>query len=98
MSDDFTSQIFAFLRQVFADKALHPTAFKLAFAISQYVNRKTRKAWPELPTLASAAGISKRTVIRLIEGLEANGHLPGRAAPSPRPEQVEHLSPQHQKR
>jgi DNA-binding MarR family transcriptional regulator len=75
MSDDFTSHIFAWLRQVFADETLHPTAFKLAFAVSQYVNRKKRKAWPSLPTLAGAAGISKSTAIRLIDGLEANGHI-----------------------
>jgi len=43
MSDTFTSEIFAWLRQVFADKTLHPTAFKLAFAVSQYINRKTQR-------------------------------------------------------
>ena len=75
MSDTFTSEIFAWLRQVFADKTLHPTAFKLAFAVSQYINRKTRKAFPSLPTLASAVGITTRAVINLIARLEANGHL-----------------------
>jgi N6-adenosine-specific RNA methylase IME4 len=63
MRDDFTSHIFAWLHQVFADKTLHPTAFKLAFAVSQHINRKSRKAWPSLPTLASAVGITTRAVI-----------------------------------
>jgi hypothetical protein len=73
--DEFTSHIFAWLRQVFADRELPATAFKLAFAVSQYVNSKTRKAWPSLPTLASDVDIDRRTGIRLIARLEAHGHL-----------------------
>ncbi|MGY3489629.1 biotin operon repressor [Bradyrhizobium sp. USDA 4011] len=73
--DDFTGRIFAWLRQVHGDRTLHPTAFKLAFTISQFVNRKTGTAWPSLPTLAAAIGVTERAVIDLITRLEASGHL-----------------------
>jgi hypothetical protein len=75
MSDTFTRDLFAWLSQVHADQALHPAAFKLAYAISQYVNRKHGKAWPSQATLAKAMGITDRAVRDLVDRLRTNGHL-----------------------
>jgi hypothetical protein len=51
------------------------SAFKVAYTIGQYINRKSGKAWPSQPTLAKAVGLSIRTVRDLTDRLEAGGHL-----------------------
>jgi hypothetical protein len=38
--------IAAFLDQVRRDRGLPGNAFKVAYAIAQYINRETREAWP----------------------------------------------------
>src|SRR5262245_206495 len=81
VADSHTAKIFRWLKQVDADSALHPTAFRLAFKISQYINRKTGDAWPSQATLATALGRTERAIRDVIEQLRARGHLavePGR--------------------
>jgi hypothetical protein len=78
--DPFTSQIFAWLNRVLADRSLPPAAFKLAYAISQHINRHSRTAWPSQETLAAAIGVPEgehaaRTVRRLLKVLVDGGHL-----------------------
>ena len=74
--DSFTSAIFRWLNCVASDRALPPAAFKLAYIISQHINRGSHCAWPSQATLAEAMGIkSDRSVRRLVEALVANGHL-----------------------
>lgn len=74
--DPFTSSIFRWLNRVAADSALPPAAFKLAYVISQHINRQSHTAWPSQKTLKLAIGVkAERTVGRLCEALEAGGHL-----------------------
>jgi hypothetical protein len=74
--DPFTSAIFTWLNRVASDGTLPPAAFKLAYIISQHINRKSRIAWPSQETLAEAMGLkSERSIRRLSEALEAGGHL-----------------------
>jgi hypothetical protein len=74
--DPFTSAIFTWLNRVASDGTLPQAAFKLAYIISQHINRKSRIAWPSQETLAEAMGLkSERSIRRLSEALEAGGHL-----------------------
>src|SRR5688500_9523953 len=66
---------FAWLRQVEADKAILHSAFRLAFIISQKINKRSGKAWPTQETLANAVGASDRMVRKLVEQLVSQGHL-----------------------
>lgn len=74
-SKQFTRDVFAWLDQVFADPEIPPSGFKLAFAISQHVNRKTGKAWPSQKTLGDEIGISDRATRTMLDRLRARGHL-----------------------
>jgi hypothetical protein len=78
--DPFTSAIFRWLNGVAADASQPPAAFKLAYIISQHINRNSHTAWPSQETLACAIGIpggdnATRTVRRLLKGLVVGGHL-----------------------
>lgn len=79
--DAFTAQIFAWLNRVAADRSLPAAAFKLAYAISQYVNRETGKAWPSQETLACKIGFDAgdlagpRQVRRLLKVLVERRYL-----------------------
>jgi DNA-binding transcriptional ArsR family regulator len=74
--DPFTSTIFRWLNTVAADPSLPPAAFKLAYIISQHINRGTHQAWPSQTTLKEAIGVKdERSVRRLTEALEEGGHL-----------------------
>jgi hypothetical protein len=74
-------QIFAWLNQVVADGGISPSAFKLAFLISQRVNgehfRETGEllAWPAVETLAAGLGLSGRQVITLLRHHLGDRHL-----------------------
>jgi DNA-binding transcriptional MocR family regulator len=63
------------LKQVAADHGLDRLAFRLAFWLSQSINRKTGDAWPSIATLARLTGTTDRTVQRLIRQLCERGHL-----------------------
>ncbi|MHC2424138.1 hypothetical protein ACVII1_007140 [Bradyrhizobium elkanii] len=74
--DPFTSAIFRWLNAVAADPTLPPAAFKLAYIISQHINRTSHKAWPSQATLKEAIGVKdERSVRRLTDALEERGHL-----------------------
>ncbi|MGY4572598.1 helix-turn-helix domain-containing protein [Bradyrhizobium sp. USDA 3256] len=74
--DPFTSAIFRWLNAVAADPTLPPAAFKLAYIISQHVNRTSHRAWPSQATLKEAVGVKdERSVRRLTDALEERGYL-----------------------
>lgn len=74
--DPFTAAIFRWLNAVAADSTLPPAAFKLAYVISQHINRKSLKAWPSQATLKEAIGVKdERSVRRLTDALEERGYL-----------------------
>lgn len=74
--DPFTAAIFRWLDVVAADATLPPAAFKLAYAISQHINRQSREAWPSQKTLKESLGLKdERSVRRLTDALEARGFL-----------------------
>ena len=65
-SNNFTRDLFAWLNQVKADSDLPPSAFKVAFEIGQYINRKSGEAWPSTGTIGKGIAMSKATVIDMI--------------------------------
>jgi hypothetical protein len=50
-------------------------AIRVALAITLYINRKTFDAFPGLESLMQDTGMSRSTVIRAVQQLEAGGHL-----------------------
>jgi hypothetical protein len=72
---DFAKKLWAWLNQVADDGALPASGFKLAFVLSQYINRGTGIAWPSQQTLASRSNLTDRSVRSLLAELEARGHL-----------------------
>jgi hypothetical protein len=84
--DDFTRTLFTWLNQVNTDSGISATAFRLTFAISQFINRGTLEAWPGQDTLAGIIGVSERTVRNALAELVARGHLevtPGHGPKNP---------------
>ena len=75
MSDQFTKDKFQWLDQVAADVSLPGTAFKLAYLISQNLNRQSGNAWPSIATLATRLGTNEKTVRRLTDELCEAGYL-----------------------
>jgi hypothetical protein len=76
MGDPFTSTIFRWLNCVAADPTLPPAAFKLAYIISQHINRARHDAWPSQATLKDALGLKdERSVRRLTDALENRGYI-----------------------
>lgn len=77
----FTYDLFAWLNEIKADADLPPSAFKVAFEIGQYINRKTGDAWPSSERIGSGIAMSQATVITMVRKLVASGYLdlePGR--------------------
>jgi len=72
---DFTRQQFEWLDQVLGDPKRPASAFLVAYLISRHINRETREAWPSLNYIADKTGLSKTTVIKAVEFLNARGHL-----------------------
>lgn len=73
--DGFTRQRLAWLDAVMADPAVTAAGFRLAYAISGFINRATGDAWPSQETLAARLGMTPRNVRNLIDQLAARGHL-----------------------
>jgi hypothetical protein len=69
------SFIFAWVNQVESDPKTSPSEFRLAWVISQMINKKTRVCWPLQATLAKRLGVSVRAVGGYISGLRERGHL-----------------------
>src|SRR5262245_43667024 len=75
MADTFTRDKFRWLDQVATDVQVSPLAFRLAYIVASYVNRKSGDAWPCQDTLAKALGIGARAVRKLATELVAHGHV-----------------------
>jgi hypothetical protein len=65
----------AWARQVLGDPELPASACKVAWCIVLHLNRKNGAAFPSIPTIADEIVMSERTVIRMVNKLEARGHL-----------------------
>jgi hypothetical protein len=72
---DLASFIFAIFRQIHADPETTANEFRLAYAISQLLNKKTRVCFPLQSTLAEQLGVTDRAVRQYITGLVERGHL-----------------------
>jgi helix-turn-helix protein len=72
---NFTSYIFACLKQVDSDPETSAQELRLAFVISQMTNKKTQVCFPLQATLAKRLGVSDRAVREYIAGLVDRGHL-----------------------
>jgi Helix-turn-helix domain len=62
-------------RLVLADRGLLPTAKVILMALSLYVNRERRAAWPGMRLLAKNTGLSPSTVARSVQAAANRGHL-----------------------
>jgi hypothetical protein len=81
-STEFARDVFAWQEQIHTDRETIPNAkpisafdFRLAYVITQYKNKHSRKAWPKQETLAADLGVDVRTVGRGIANLVKRGHL-----------------------
>jgi hypothetical protein len=77
-----TRELFLWLDQVVLDRDLPPSAFKVAYAIGQHVNRQSGEAFPSSDRIAARISMSQATVIAMVRQLQIKGHLavdPGRA-------------------
>ena len=70
-----TRDRFAWLDQVLADRDIPEPAFRVAYALSSFVNRKSGAAWPSHATLAQKTGLGESTVRRHLATLHTAGHL-----------------------
>src|SRR5450631_293592 len=77
MTDDRrrTADKFRWLDQVGADHSLTPLCFRVAYAISTFVNRTTGDAWPSQPRLAADCNTTDRTIRDTLTQLRDAGHL-----------------------
>jgi len=85
-----TRDRFAWLDQVLADRAIPEPAFRVAYALSSFVNRKSGAAWPSHATLAQKTGLGESTV-RRASGHPTHGRPSGRRTAS-WPERHESIS------
>jgi DNA-binding transcriptional regulator YhcF (GntR family) len=63
------------LRLMLADRELLQSAKLTLVAVSLYLNRGTRSAWPGMRLLAENIGLSKSTVERAVRQAERRGYL-----------------------
>lgn len=75
MADGFARRRFEWLDQVASNSSVSAAAFRLAYAISHFVNGKTGDAWPSQSTLADRTGFTERGIRKLAEQLARGGHL-----------------------
>lgn len=76
MTNGFVAEKLAWLRQVAGDAALPPQAMRLAAILAiDFVNSRTREAWPAVGTLAELLGVTPNTTRSAIAALEHRGHL-----------------------
>jgi Helix-turn-helix domain len=76
MSAEWTSEKFAWLRQVAGDRNQRglPLAVAVLFAV-KYLNNQTHEAWPKVATLAAAVDSDRRSVQRALNNLAKGGWL-----------------------
>jgi hypothetical protein len=70
-----TRFVFQWLGVIMPDKEVPSSAFEVAFAIGQYLNRKTGEAFPSTDTIARDSGLSQSTVRDAVTLLHNLGHL-----------------------
>jgi len=70
-----TRFVFQWLGGIMPDKEVPSSAFEVAFAISQYLNRETGEAFPSTDTIAADTGLSQSTVRDAVTLLHNLGHL-----------------------
>jgi biotin operon repressor len=75
MSKSFARDRAIWLDRVAADLSVPAQAFRAAYVLADYFNRETGEAWPSQPTLCNRLGITRSSLKRAIEALEARGHL-----------------------
>src|SRR6516162_6935935 len=75
MADHHTRDRFIWLDQVLADRDIPDSAFRLAYAITSFINRGARYAWPSHATLAKQIGFDDRSIRRCVAILQQAGHL-----------------------
>jgi hypothetical protein len=76
MSKQFTARLFGWRDQILRNEKLPPSAFKVAYFLSQKFNENEGGlAWPSCATIGAATGLSEPSVLRLVGQLEAHGHL-----------------------
>jgi len=75
VSDTFTRDLFAWIKQVTRDPELGHFAVRVAMVLVDYVNRDAWEAWPSQETVASHIGATSRGVRKAIGELEARGHV-----------------------
>jgi helix-turn-helix protein len=73
--DSNSSYIFAWLRQIDTDPKTSAMEFRLAYVISQMLNKRTKVCFPLQATLAKRLGVSDRAVREYIAGLADRDHL-----------------------
>lgn len=72
----FTVGKLLWTRQVAGDAALPPQATRLAVVLAvDFLNAKTRDAWPSIATLAKRLGVAPNTVRAALAAMEARGHI-----------------------
>jgi hypothetical protein len=71
-----TRQKFVWLAQVKADRELSPSAFMVAFELTQLFNAEYGgAAWKSSLNIAKAVGLSEPSIIRIVRQLRERGHL-----------------------
>src|SRR5262245_51946878 len=65
----------AWVKRILKDRELNPHFKVVAVALSMYLNRKTKTAWPEVRTLAEMCGISKTYAHQAVRALQRRGYL-----------------------
>lgn len=72
----FTLEKLDWIRQVAGDGELPPQAARLATVLAiDFMNSKSREAWPAVGTLANLLGVTPNTVRAAVAALERRGHL-----------------------
>jgi hypothetical protein len=71
----YGSYIFAWLRQVDADRETSAQEFRLAYVLSQLFNKKTNSCFPLQATLATRLDVSVRAIGGYVSNLVERGHL-----------------------
>jgi hypothetical protein len=70
-----TRFMFRWLGGIMPDKEVPSSAFEVAYAIGQYLNRETGEAFPSTDTIARDTGLSQSTVRDAVALLHNLGHL-----------------------
>lgn len=65
----------AWFRKLLRDAELTPSDFKIACALSEFINIQDGRAWPSFSTLAKLTHLSERTVKYALKALVARGYF-----------------------